>query len=100
MTVVDVCFRYGTPPGEREMNSIERVWEVYGIRRIQFDEKESTVRVEFDATRLNEETVASLLRQAGIDVREKVALAWSQNCISFLHYHRFDKAQAFEYFPL
>jgi hypothetical protein len=75
MTAVDVCFRYGAPPGEREMKSLERVWEVYGIRRIQFDEKEHTIRVEYDATRLTEDVVGALLRRAGIDVREKVALA-------------------------
>jgi len=48
--------------------------EVYGIRRLAFDEAARTVRVEFDATRLNEATVASLLRGAGLDLREKLAL--------------------------
>jgi hypothetical protein len=74
MTVVDVCFRYGTPPGDREMRAIDNVWEVYGIRRIQFDEQEHTIRIEYDATRLNPDSVAALLRRAGIDVREKLAL--------------------------
>jgi hypothetical protein len=32
------------------------------------------VRVEYDGTRLNESTVANLLRNAGLDVRAKVAL--------------------------
>jgi hypothetical protein len=44
------------------------------VRKIEFDEKERNVRVEFDASRLNEDAVAKLLRQAGIDVREKLAL--------------------------
>ena len=48
--------------------------EVYGIRRLAFDEAARTVRVEFDATRLNEDTVASLLRGAGLDLRERIAL--------------------------
>ena len=30
------------------------------------------VRVEYDASRLGESTVAALLRRAGLDVREKV----------------------------
>jgi hypothetical protein len=42
---------------------------------MQFNEKEGTVRVEFDASRLKQDTVASLLRNAGVDVREAVALA-------------------------
>ncbi len=74
MTAVDVVFRYGTPPGEREMRALDNVWEVYGIRRIQLNEKENTIRIEYDATRMNAETVAALLRRAGIDVREKLSL--------------------------
>jgi hypothetical protein len=49
--------------------------DVYGIRRITFDEKERTLRVEFDASRLKEPAVAALLRRAGIDVQEKLVLA-------------------------
>jgi hypothetical protein len=75
MTAVDVCFRYETPPGETEMRALDRLWEVYGIRRIQFNEQERTIRVEYDATRLNEDVVASLLRRAGLDLKEKAALA-------------------------
>jgi hypothetical protein len=69
-----VVFRYGVPPREREMRALVNVREVYGIRRISFDQKERTVRVEYDATRLSDEVVASLLRGAGLDVREKVTL--------------------------
>jgi hypothetical protein len=74
MMPIDVVFRYGLAPGERELRALNSAWEVYGIRRIQFDEKEHTVRVEYDGTRLNESTVANLLRNAGLDVRAKVAL--------------------------
>ncbi len=75
MTAVDVCFRYGAAPGEQAMRGIDRLWEVYGIRRVQFDEQERTVTVEYDATRFSDAMVASLLRRAGIDLREKLALA-------------------------
>lgn len=74
MTLMDVVFRYGRPPAERCFSAIADLRDVYGIRRVQFDEKESTVRIEYDATRLNDEIVAGLLRHAGIDVGEKVAL--------------------------
>jgi hypothetical protein len=75
MTTLDVAFRYGSMPGEREMRAIDGVREVYGIRKVSFNEKERTVRIEFDASRLKEDAVAKLLRQAGIDVRERLALA-------------------------
>jgi hypothetical protein len=75
MTSLDVVFRYGAPPTEGAMRAVDCVREVYGIRRIQFNCKEHTLRVEFDASRLNDNTVAALLRRAGIDVRDKLALA-------------------------
>ena len=74
MTTVDVVFRYGTAPGEAELRALNSAREVYGIRKISFDEKESLLRVEYDATRLNEDTVAALLRRAGIDLKEKLQL--------------------------
>ena len=57
------------------MRALDSVREVYGIRRMQLNSKERTLRVEFDASRLNENTVAGLLRRAGVDVQEKLALA-------------------------
>jgi hypothetical protein len=68
MTYLDAAYRYGTKPGEREMRAIDGMREVYGIRKVDFNESEKTIRVEFDASRLTEAAVAKLLRQAGIDV--------------------------------
>jgi hypothetical protein len=75
MTYLDVVFRYGAIPGENEMRAIDTMREVYGIRRVLFNQKDNTVRVEFDASRLKQDAVAKLLRNAGVDVREPVALA-------------------------
>ncbi len=75
MTYLDVVFRYGTPPGENELRAIDSMREVYGIQRVQFNDKERSVRVGFDASRLKAEAVARLLRQAGVDVRERLVLA-------------------------
>ena len=74
MTQLDVAFRYGTPPAENELRALTYAREVYGIRKIEFDEEQNTVRVEYDATRLNDDSVAAILRRAGMDLREKVAL--------------------------
>ena len=75
MTQLEVAYRYGAAPGEAEMRALDSVREVYGIRRMRFDPKERIVRVEFDASRLKEPAVAGLLRQAGLDVQQKVVLA-------------------------
>lgn len=75
MTYLEAMYRYRTPPGEQELRAIDSIREVYGIQRIQFNEAEQTVRVLFDASRFKEEVVAGLLRQTGIDIREKLVLA-------------------------
>ncbi len=74
MTALDVAFRYGATPGDAAIRAIAPLRDVYGIRRVRFDSQERTVQVEYDASRLNENTVAALLRRAGIDLQEKVAL--------------------------
>ncbi len=75
MTQMEVLYRYGATPGEAEMRAIDNLRDVYGIRRITFHAKESTVRIEFDASRFKEPVLASLLRKAGVDVQEKLVLA-------------------------
>jgi copper chaperone CopZ len=75
MTQLDVVFRYGNQPGAAELRAIDSLREVYGIRQVKFNEREKTIRVEFDASRLKEDTVAALLRRAGVDLKEKLQLA-------------------------
>jgi hypothetical protein len=75
MTYLEVVFRYGAAPGENALRAIDGMREVYGVLQVLFNEKDRTVRVKFDASRLKREAVARLLRQAGIDVGEPLALA-------------------------
>ena len=57
MTYLEVVFRYGAAPGETELQAIDGMREVYGVRRVQFNQRDRTVRVEFDASRLKAEAV-------------------------------------------
>jgi hypothetical protein len=75
MTYLDVAFSYGAVPGENELRAIDGMREVYGIRGVEFNEKNRTVRVGFDASRLKTDAVVRLLRQAGIDVKQNLTLA-------------------------
>ena len=75
MTPLDVAYRYGRAPGSAEMRAISVLTEVYGIRKVSFTEAANSVRVEFDASRMNEEEVAALLRRTGLDVKEKLTPA-------------------------
>lgn len=74
MTTVDVVYKYGAEPTEAAAMGLARLREVYGIRRVSFDQAAKSVRVEYDSTRLTEPTVQGLLRRGGLDVVERVAL--------------------------
>ena len=74
MTAVEVLFRYGAQPSESVMSAYGRLSDVYGIRRLQLRVAERTIRAEYDATRLNMADVEKLLRAAGFDITEKLAL--------------------------
>lgn len=74
MTQLDVLYQYGTAPTEAATLALARVREVYGVRRVDFNETAKTVRVEYDATRLNEAAIHQLLRRAGLDIVEKMAM--------------------------
>ncbi len=75
MTQIEVAYRYRNVPSEAAMRAIHNLRDVYGVRRLQFNEKEQVVRVEFDASRFKEPVVAVLLRRAGLDLEKRIALA-------------------------
>jgi hypothetical protein len=69
MTSVEISYSYGMSPDEAVMRGIDNIREVYGIRRLKFNEQLRRVAVEYDATRLDAAAVASLLRRSGLDVK-------------------------------
>lgn len=75
MTAIEVAFKNSKKPGVAELRALDSVREVYGIRKIWFNEPENIIRIEYDRTRLNDDSVARLLRQAGLDLTEKLVLA-------------------------
>ena len=74
MTQVEILFRYATPPTEAVTFALANTREVYGIRRLVFDREHRTLRVEYDATRLDAASVAKLIRQAGLDIDAELPL--------------------------
>jgi len=74
MTQLDVIYRYGAPPSERAVLALSKVRDVYGVRRMAFDEAAKTVRVEYDASRLTGAVIHQLLRRAGLDIVETVSM--------------------------
>ena len=74
MTQLEVLYRYERHPSESAMFALGKLREVYGVRRIQIDQQWNTIRVEYDATRLNKAVVYELVRRAGIDLVEELPL--------------------------
>lgn len=74
MTQLEVLYRYERHPSETAMFALGNAREVYGIRHIKLDPEWKTIRVEYDATRLNKPMVFELLRRAGIDLAEELPL--------------------------
>jgi hypothetical protein len=72
MTNVEILFRYTGQPSEPELFALANTREVYGIRHLIFDRAASTLRVEYDATRLNNATVTQLIRRSGLELIEEL----------------------------
>lgn len=70
MTTVEILFRYATPPWSIDAvtRALANTRQVYGIRRLNFDPAARTLRVEYDATRLNAAAVTNLICQAGLQI--------------------------------
>jgi hypothetical protein len=74
MTTVEILYRYAKQPTEAVSCALANAREVYGIRRLRFDRAARTLRVEYDATRLNAASVTKLVRQAGVEIAEELPL--------------------------
>jgi hypothetical protein len=72
MTNVEVLFRYDRHPTEAAMIALGNMGEIYGVRRVRLNETWQTIRIEYDATRLNAAVVGQLLRRAGFSVSEEL----------------------------
>ncbi len=74
MTTVDILFRYAAEPDNATAFALGNLREVYGIRNLSFDRAAHTLRIEYDATRLNAATVSGLVQRAGIKLLEDLSL--------------------------
>jgi hypothetical protein len=68
MTTVEILYHYATPPTEQVAIALAHARDVYGIRQLKFDRDARTLRIEYDATRLNAAAVTKLVREAGLDI--------------------------------
>jgi hypothetical protein len=74
MTLLEVLYRYEHQPSEAAIFALGKARDVYGVRRITLDPEANTIRVEYDATRLNKQTIHQILRRAGVPLIEELPL--------------------------
>ena len=70
MTFLVSIFRYHERVTEREVRALNDMRDVYGIRTLSIDERSRHIRVEYDASRLNQADIGFMLRNAGIRLYE------------------------------
>jgi len=75
MTTVEILYRLAALPTEKSALALARTSDVYGVRRLALDRQTQTLRVEFDATRLNAATVTKLVTLAGVQIAEELPLS-------------------------
>jgi hypothetical protein len=73
MTMVEIEYHYATPPTEQVAVALAHARDVYGIRQLRFDRAARTLRIEYDATRLNAADISKLVREAGVDIALDIA---------------------------
>ena len=73
MTQLVSTFYYDGRPSESAVRALGDVGDIYGVRRITFDEKAHAIEVEYDKSRLTENDIVALLRDAGISLENQLA---------------------------
>lgn len=72
MTATEVSFHFAGMIEPGQMRTLSNLFSIYGIRRLELDESAHSVTIEYDATRLNNNAVAALLRRAGVALTAKI----------------------------
>ncbi len=72
MTSVVAVFKYQGTLDTRQARNLGESFTHLGVRKIRVEEKEQTIAVEYDATRMDRNGVAALLRRLRIPVLDSV----------------------------
>ena len=66
MTTVIAVFKYQGTLGVKQAQNLSESYTHLGVRKIVVNEQEHTIAVEYDATRMDQNGVAALLRRLGV----------------------------------
>jgi len=70
---MEITYELQSPLQPDQLRALGRFANTYGLRRFRVDEKNNHLSFEYDASRLKEIEVESVLRQARIPVLRRVA---------------------------
>jgi hypothetical protein len=65
MTYLTVVFAYDLPAGERAVQALSRLRQVYGVQKMSLNEQARTIRVEYDASRLTKHDINAAAARVG-----------------------------------
>ena len=66
MTTVVAVFKYQRPPGVQQAQKLGESYTHLGVRKVVVNEAERTIAVEYDATPMDRNGLAALLRRLGV----------------------------------
>ncbi len=72
MTLVEITYELQSPLMLEQLRALGEFANTYGLRRFRVDEAKRRITVEYDASRLKETEVATVLRRARIPVVRRV----------------------------
>ena len=72
MTTVVVNFKYHGELSTAVARKLGESFTYLGIRKISVNEREQTIAIEYDATRMDQNGVAAKLRTLGVPIAERV----------------------------
>ena len=75
MTLVEVTYDLPAPLKPEQLRALGLFANTYGLQRFRFDEKTNRLHFEYDASRLRENVVEHVLREARIPVLRRVTQA-------------------------
>ena len=73
MTLMEITYQLQSPLQTEQLRALGGFANTYGLRRFRVDEQNNRLSFEYDASRLTEQEVESVLRQSKIAVLQRVA---------------------------
>ena len=73
MTLCQVTYHYQNRLTDKHLSSLDLLkGQIYGLRRMEVDDRQNLIHVDYDASRVEVKEIEAALRRAGVAVLERV----------------------------